>query len=72
MKDAQDPAAIERRRIAHDLSNHVMVVQGNLDLLRTKLERADHPFGHLELAADAIERCRILTERLSQLCREPE
>jgi len=62
----------ERRRIAHDLSNQIMVVQGNLDLLRMKLEREERPWDHLKLASDAVERCRILIERLSELCREPD
>lgn len=67
---AEDPATAERRRIAHDLSNQIMVAQGNLDLLRMKLECEERLWGHLERASDAVERCRILTERLSALCRE--
>ena len=62
----------ERRRIAHDLSNQIMVVQGNLDLLRMKLEREERPWDHLNVASGAVERCRILIERLSELCREPD
>jgi hypothetical protein len=67
---AEDSAMAEHRRITHDLSNQIMVVQGNLDLIRMKLEREERPWGHLELASDAVERCRILTQRLSALCRE--
>jgi hypothetical protein len=67
---AEDRTIVERRRIAHDLSNQIMVVQGNLDLLRMKLGREERPWAHLELASEAVERCRILTERLSALCRE--
>jgi hypothetical protein len=50
---AEDSATAERRRIAHDLSNQIMVVQGNLDLLRMKLDREERPWSHLELASDA-------------------
>jgi hypothetical protein len=67
---SEDSAMAEHRRIAHDLSNQIMVVQGNLDLIRMKLGREERPWGHLEAAANAVERCRILTERLSALCRE--
>jgi hypothetical protein len=66
----EDPTTVERRRIAHDLSNQIMVVQGNLELLRMKLDRDERPWGHLEVASDAVERCRLLTERLSVLCQE--
>jgi hypothetical protein len=66
----EDAATAERRRIAHDLSNQIMVVQGNLHLLRLKFEREERAWGHLELAAVAVERCRILTEELSALCGE--
>ena len=66
----EERTTVERRRIAHDLSNQIMVVQGNLDLLRMKLERDERPWGHLQVASDAVERCRLLTERLSVLCRE--
>lgn len=68
----EDSATAERRRIVHDLSNQIMVVQGNLDLLRMKLEREERAWGHLELASDAAERCRALTERLRVLSTEPE
>ncbi len=67
----QDSAEAERRRIAHDLSNQVMVVQGNLELIRLGLPREGTLGGHLELAAEAAERCRALAERLSELCRKP-
>lgn len=67
---AEDRATVERRRIAHDLSNQIMVVQGNLELLRMKLLRDERPLGHLDVASEAVERCRILTERLSALCGE--
>jgi signal transduction histidine kinase len=71
MKDlAEDSAAAERRRIAHDLSNQIMVVQGNLELLRLKLPGEEGLRSHLELASEAVERCRVLTDRLSDLCRE--
>ena len=68
----EDSTTAERRRIAHDLSNQIMVVQGNLDLLRMKLEPEGKLWSHLELASDAAERCLALTERLSALSREPE
>jgi hypothetical protein len=67
---AEDRATVERRRIAHDLSNQIMVVQGNLELLRMKLLRDERPWAHLDVAAEAVERCRILTERLSALSGE--
>lgn len=63
-------AAAERRRMVHDLSNLVMVVQGNLDLLRMKLGPDERVRGHLDSASLAVERCRILAAELSSLCRE--
>jgi hypothetical protein len=66
---AEDAAAAERRRITHDLSNQIMVVQGNLELLRMKLLR-EGLRSHVDLASEAVERCRVLTDRLSELCRE--
>jgi hypothetical protein len=69
---AEDRARVERRRIAHDLSNQIMVVQGNLELLRRKLEREERPLDHLELASGAVERCRALAERLVLLSTDPE
>lgn len=68
----EDSTTAERRRIAHDLSNLIMVVQGNLELLRMKLEPEGKLWSHLELASDAAERCRALTERLGALSTEPE
>ena len=68
----EDSTTAERRRIAHDLSNLIMVVQGNLELLRMKVPREGKLWSHLELASDAAERCLALTERLSALSREPE
>lgn len=67
----EDSATAERRRIAHDLSNQIMVVQGNLELLRMKLQRDEKPWNHLEHASAAAELCRALTERLVVLSREP-
>jgi hypothetical protein len=67
---AADRTTFERRRIVHDLSNQIMVVQGNLGLLRIKLVREEPPLANLELASEAVERCRILTERLSALSQE--
>jgi hypothetical protein len=49
-----------------------MVVQGNLELLRMKLEPEGKLWSHLELASDAAERCLALTERLGALSTEPE
>jgi hypothetical protein len=69
---ADELAAAERRRVAHDLSNFIMVVQGNLDLIRMKLPREGKLWSQLELASDAAERCRALTERLCALSKEPE
>jgi hypothetical protein len=51
---SEDSAMAEHRRIAHDLSNQIMVVQGNLDLIRMKLGREERPWGHLEAAANAV------------------
>ena len=67
-----EPAASEKRRIAHDLSNWIMVVQGNLELIRMSLPREGKLGSRLELACDAAERCRILTERLCAVSKEPE
>lgn len=69
---ADELAAAERRRIAHDLSNWIMVVQGNLELIRMNLPREGKLWGRLELAFDAAERCRTLTERLCAVSKEPE
>jgi hypothetical protein len=60
----------ERRRIVHDLSNAVMVVQGNLDLLRRKLRPGEKTEGYLDLALEAAEKCRVLTDRLCSRMRE--
>jgi hypothetical protein len=69
---ADELAAAERRRVAHDLSNLILVVQGNLELIRMKLPREGKLWSQLELASDAAERCRALAERLSALSRDPE
>jgi hypothetical protein len=60
----------ERRRIVHDLCNAVMVVQGNLDLLRLKLRPEERITRHLELAVEAAENCRLLADRLCSGLRE--
>jgi hypothetical protein len=60
MKDlAEDLVTVEQRRIAHDLSNQIMVVQGNLDLLRMKLERGERP-GAIWSRVGRRQRCRTL------------
>lgn len=69
---SEDSVTAERRRITHDLSNQILVVQGNLELLRMKLPLEGKLESHLELASDAAERCRGLIERLSELWRESE
>jgi hypothetical protein len=65
-----DAAEAERRRVVHDLSNLIMVLQGNLELIRMGLPREGKPWTHLQLACDAAERCRALTELLGALSRE--
>jgi hypothetical protein len=60
----------ERRRIVHDLANAILVVQGNLDLLRLKLRPGEGIRRHLDLAMEAAETCRLLTDRLCSELRE--
>ena len=62
----------ECRKVAHDLSNQILVVQGNLDLLGMKLPGEAKLRCHLELASNAAERCRALTERLRTITGKPE
>ncbi len=58
---------IQRSRIVHELANQLMVVEGNLELIRSSLLRDGREEFRLERASKAIERCRILTELLCTL-----
>lgn len=69
---AEDRITAEWRRATHDLSNLIMVVQGNLELMRMKLPRGGKLWSQLELASDAAERCRALTARLRALSSQPD
>lgn len=60
------------RRIAHDMSNQLMVIAGNLELLRMKLPEEPKLRSYLELAVAAVDRCEALAEQLGALARGPD
>lgn len=49
--------------IAHDLNNHLMIIQGNLHLLKKKLSLPDSD-RHFHGAAEGIRRAAALTQRV--------
>jgi signal transduction histidine kinase len=55
--------------IAHDLNNHLMIIKGNLHLLKKKLSLADDD-RHFSAANEGIRRATALTERVLMFSRK--
>jgi signal transduction histidine kinase len=54
------------------MSNQLMVIAGNLELLRMKLPEEPKLRSYLELAVAAVDRCEALAEQLGALARGPD
>jgi signal transduction histidine kinase len=63
MKESETP---ELARLSHQLNNLLMIIQGNLDLIRMNSTSPEKVASFAETASDALERCTELTDQLSR------